>query len=152
MIYGAMLARYGVSMPGNSTAMAQPSPTQIVWNTNGKMPLDLQLDLEKRLPNESSPKDSIHIIDSVHVVEKVVWKTRYKRAADCTTAREVGQHLAPATPDSMSVNPTIISTVEHREEQATEDVGVSKTPSIQLSVDGKVVYSTDDNHSAEEGQ
>ena len=126
--------------------------SQLMWNIpRGNVPLDLQLDLEKR-QHRASPKDSINIVDSVRWVEKIRWKTRYKTVADRTAAREVGEHLTAITPDSLPSEPTINCTLVDREEQPSEVVDTSKVPSIQLSVGGKVVYSTDDNHSTGEGQ
>lgn len=150
MIVGVATAFQDFSMPGNQTAFAQPAPLQ--WNVTGKLPLDLQLDLDKRLQSETPIKDSINIIDSVRIVEKVKWKTRYKDVAARTVARQMGNHLAPVNPDSMSVEPFLISTT-NREEQLGELIEVSKTPVIQLQVDGVIVYnSKDEIHSAGEGQ
>ena len=148
MIAGVSAAFMDYSPPSNKTMMAATMPEPLQWNVTGKLPLDLQLDLEERLSHEPCIKDSINIIDSVRIINKVRWKTRYKDVADRTTAREVGTHPMAVIPDSMSKNPTIISTLD-REEQPSEVAGVSKTPSIQLTVDGEVVYSRDDNHSAE---
>jgi len=148
MIAGVAIAWDDFKMPGNQNAIAQPVlPTVIP----GRMPLDLQLDLDKKLSKEASIKDSVHIRDSVRIIEKVKWKTRYKTLAARTAARNAGKHIAAATPDSMPHVPANISAVV-REEKATDSVDVSKTPSIQLTVDGQVVYSTNDIHSAEEGQ
>jgi hypothetical protein len=137
----------------NKTMMAATVPAPVLqWNmNNNRLPLDLQLDLDKRLSHETPIKDSINIVDSVRWVEKIRWKTRYKTVADRTTAREVGEHPMPVTPDSASRAPTITRTLE-REEQPNEIVGVPKTPSIQLTVDGEIVYSRDVNHSTEESQ
>lgn len=148
MIAGVAIAWDDFKMPGNQNAIAQPVlPTVIP----GRMPLDLQLDLDKKLSHESSIKDSIRIRDSVRITDKVRWKTRYKTVATRTIARDVGDHLTAVTPDSLPHAPTAISTLG-REEQPNESVGVSKTPSIQLTVDGEVVYSRNDNHSGVESQ
>lgn len=150
MFAGISAAFMDFSPIGDKTMMAATIPQPVLqWNTNGKLPLDLQLDLDKRLSRESPTKDSINIVDSVRWVEKVRWKTRYKTVADRTTAREAGQHLAPVNPDSMSKNPAIISTLD-REEQPNEVTSVPKTPVIQLRVDGTIVYNSEDEiHSAE---
>jgi len=127
-------------------------PSVLQWDvTNNRLPLDLQLDLDKRLSYEAPIKDSINIVDSVRYIDKIRWKTRYKTVAARTSAREVGEHPMAVMPDSMSRAPAISRTLD-REEQPNEIVGVSKTPSIQLTVDGEVVYSRDDNHSTEESQ
>ena len=153
MFAGISAAFMDFSPPSNKTLMAAtvPQPT-LQWNVNGKLPLDLQLDLDKRLSHENSIKDSINIVDSIRWVEKIRWKTRYKTVADRTVAREVGEHPMAVTPDSMSRAPTIISTLE-REEQPNDTVGVSNMPSIQLTVDGVIVYQSEDViHSTEESQ
>lgn len=150
MIAGISAAFMDYSPPDAKTMNAATVPT-LQWDVRGKMPLDLQLDLDKKLSKEASIKDSVHIRDSVRIIEKVKWKTRYKTLAARTAARNAGKHIAAATPDSMPYVPANISAVV-REEKATDSVDVSKTPSIQLTVDGQVVYSTNDIHSAEEGQ
>lgn len=155
MILGVATAFMNFSPSSNNTlqaAVVEPSP--LVWSNNGTnntLPLDLRLDSEKRLSNTCLPKDSVTIRDSVVYIYKTKWKTRYKSVADRTAAREAGEHLVPVTPDSLPESPAITSTMG-REEQPIEVVDVSKTPSIQLSVDGHIVYSSNDNHSAEEGQ
>jgi len=148
MILGVATAFMNFQFPSNKIAMAQPAPIQFV---RPGMPLDLQLDLDKRLSRESSPiKDSINIIDSIRWETKIRWKTRYKDAPERTAAREVGTHPLAVTPDSMKKNPAEMCTVV-REEKATDIVDTPKVSSIQLIVDDKIVYSSNDNHSAEEG-
>ena len=150
MIAGTVTAFWNYNVPSNKTAVAATLP-QLSWASNVTMPLDLQLDLEKRQDRVSPTRDSINIIDSVRWVTKTRWKTRYVSEADRTAAREAGTHLAAVNPDSMPKKPAIPGTVV-REENATDTVGVPKTPSIQLSVDGEVVYSSNDNHSEEGSQ
>lgn len=137
--------------PHKQNEIMASSPSKLEWNIpKGSIPLDLQLSLEKR-QQSVSPRDSINIVDSIRWIEKVRWKTRYKSVADRTTAREVGQHLTAVNPDSLPMSSTITSTLD-REEYTSEVVDTSKVPSIQLTVGGKVVYSTNDNHSTEGGQ
>jgi len=150
MIAAVALAKFNHNTVDHQTVMAA-QPLQ--WSVQpGNLPLDVKLDFDKRLSHETPKiKDSINIIDSVRIVEKVRWKTRYKNVADRTAARDVGEHLMPANPDSMSSEPTLISTLG-REEQPSEVVDTSKVSSIQLTVNGKIVYSKNDNHSTEGGQ
>lgn len=150
MVAGISLAVYNKGTVNHQTIMAA-QPLQ--WNVKpGTLPLDIQFDLDKRQSHESPKvKDSINIIDSVRIINKIRWKTRYKNDADRTAAREVGEHLVAVSPDSLSSMPTITSTMG-REEQPIEVVDTSKVSSIQLTVNGKVVYSKNDNHSTEEGQ
>lgn len=151
MIAGISLAIWNNPV-GHHQQVSAAQPLQWAVNKSNVLPLDLQLSLDNGQHRETSVKDSINIVDSVRWVTKTRWKTRYKNVADRTTAREVGKHLMPVTPDSMLKNPTTISTLEDREEQPNEAVDTSKVSSIQLIVDGNVVYSKDDNHSAEEGK
>ena len=59
--------------------------------------------------------------------------------------------MAAITPDSMSAKP-VNNDMLGREEYPKDSVVTSKVTSIQLTVDGKVVYSKNDNHSGVEGQ
>lgn len=152
MIAGVSAAFMDYNPPSNKTMMAATIPEPLQWNTKGLMPLDLQLDLDKRLSHETSIKDSVNIIDSIRYIDKVRWKTRYKTVAARTTAREVGEHMTAVNPDSMPHAPTIISTLE-REEQPNDFEESPNGPSIQLTVDGVIVYQSEDViHSTEESQ
>ena len=151
MIAGVSAAFMDYNPPSNKTMMAATIPEPLQWNTNGLMPLDLQLDLDKRLSHETPTVEPERVIDTVYV-DKIKWKTRYKTVAARTTAREVGEHIAAATPDSMPHAPTIISTLE-REEQPNDFEESPNGPSIQLTVDGVIVYQSEDViHSTEESQ
>lgn len=152
MILGVATAFQNFSPSSNNVMQAATiSSEPLAWvNTGGKLPLDLQLDLDKRLDRESPKvRDSVVIRDSV--ITKIRWKTRYKNVADRTAAREAGEHLVSVTPDSLPNSLAITSTMG-REEKPIETVGTSKVPSILLAVDGEVVYSRNENNSAEEGQ
>lgn len=152
MIAGVSAAFMDYNPPSNKTMMAATIPEPLQWNTNGLMPLDLQLNLDKRLSRETSIKDSVNIIDSIRYIDKVRWKTRYKTVAARTTAREVGEHLTAVTPDSMPHAPTIIST-SVREEKTEDTVDAPNAPSIQLTVGGVIVYQSEDElYSTEESQ
>jgi hypothetical protein len=150
MVAGISLAIYNKGTVNHQTVMAA-QPLQ--WNVKpGTLPLDIQFDLDKRLTREvPKTKDTVIIRDSVRIIEKIQWKTRYKTIAERTAAREVGEHLAAVNPDSMLREPTINSTLE-REEKSSEVVDTSKVSSIQLTVNGEIVYSKNENHSTGEGQ
>ena len=151
MIAGVSAAFMDYNPPSNKTMMAATIPEPLQWNTKGLMPLDLQLDLDKRLSRETPTVEPERIVDTVYV-DKVRWKTRYKTVAARTTAREVGEHMPAVTPDSMPHVPTIISTLE-REEQPNDFEESPNGPSIQLTVDGVIVYQSEDViHSTEESQ
>ena len=158
MVAGVSLAIYDKNTNATNTIMAgEPSPLQ--WNIpNGNViPLDFQFDLEKRLLNNLPVKDSVNIRDSINYIYKVKYVYREKQKdckksiADRTTARKIGKHPAAVTPDSLPENPITYCTLD-REEQPSEIVDTSKVTSIQLTVDGKIVYSTDDNHSTGGGR
>lgn len=150
MMAGIGLAVYDSDTHLNELHAGQPAP--LVWNIpkGDVIPLDLRLDSEKRQPN-IQVKDSINIIDSVRWVEKYRYLVKYKTVSDRTTAREVGEHPEAVNPDSLAGCPTTICTLD-REENTSEVVDTSKVSSIQLTVNGKIVYSKDDNHSTGEGQ
>jgi len=151
MIAGVSAAFMDYNPPSNKTMMAATIPEPLQWNTNGLMPLDLQLDLDKRLSHETPTVEPERIVDTIYV-DKIKWKTRYKTVAARTTAREVGEHMPAVTPDSMPHVPTIISTLE-REEQPNDFEESPNGPSIQLTVDGVIVYQSEDViHSTEESQ
>lgn len=151
MIAGVSTAFMDYSPPSNKTMMAATIPEPLQWNTKGLMPLDLQLDLDKRLSHETPTVEPERIVDTVYV-DKIKWKTRYKTVAARTIAREVGEHMPAVTPDSMPHVPTIISTLE-REEQPNDFEESPNGPSIQLTVDGVIVYQSKDViHSTEESQ
>ena len=151
MIAGVSAAFMDYNPPSNKTMMAATIPEPLQWNTNGLMPLDLQLDLDKRLSHETPTVEPERIVDTVYV-DKIKWKTRYKTVAARTTAREVGEHMTAVIPDSMPHAPTIISTLE-REEQPNDFEESPNGPSIQLTVDGVIVYQSEDViHSTEESQ
>lgn len=149
MVLGVSLVIYDKNDKPLNSITAQPV-LQWAPNVTG-MPLDLRLNSEASTNRESFIRDSINIIDSVRIVDKVRWKIRYKNVADRTAAREVGMHPAAINPDSLPNASTIISTLD-REEKTKEIVDVPKTSSIQLIVDGDVVYSKNVNHSTGESQ
>lgn len=150
MIAGISLAIWDNPVGKHQQLVAAPVPQ---WGANSLVPLDLKLNLDKRQLNESPTiKDSVHIRDSIRITEKVKWKIRYKNVAARTVARNEGMHLAAVTPDSMPNAPLLNNSTLGREEQPKEIADTSKVSSIQLTVDGKVVYSKNDNHSGVEGQ
>lgn len=150
MITGVSLVLYDRGHVPSNTITAQPV---LQWAPNATgLPLDLRLSSDTGSYRETPIKDSINIIDSVRVVEKVRWKTRYKIVADHTEHREAGVNLTAVNPDSLPVN-LASNSMSGREEKPDENMCSSKEHLIQLSVDGQVVYSSEnDNHSTEEGQ
>lgn len=137
--------------PSNKTLMAATMPAPLQWNASSLVPLDLQLDLDKRLSRETPTVETMRVVDTVYV-DKIKWKTRYKTVPARTAAREVGEHMTAVTPDSLPHAPTIISTLD-REEQPKDIVDQPNWPSIQLTVGGVIVYQSEDEiHSTEESQ
>ena len=150
MIAGAGLAISNLkSLPQNTIAAATPyyRPTPaIVGNV---LPPAFQCELGEKDSHAraTSAKDSINIIDSVRWVTKTKWKTRY-RDVDRITTHDTGTDTTATTPDSLLLSPECTDMLG-REEYPKDAVESSKGSSIQLTVDGEVVYSKNDNHSAE---
>ena len=154
MIAGAGLALAHLDgSPQNTIAAANMPinrPVPVIVGSNS-LPLDIQLDLDKRASKSRATfKDSVNIRDSIRYITKVRWKTRYRRGAHITHDG-TGNELAAVTPDSLSKKP-VNNDMLVREEKTKDGVVASKAASIQLTVDGKVVYSTNDIHSGVEGQ
>jgi hypothetical protein len=141
MIFGAGLALQELSTPNTQTAMASPP----VFNYTGKLPLDLQLDLEKR-----QKTDTVHVMDTV-VREKIVSKIKYVKVPQRkrTTDSIMVMPIPGPIPDA-SVNNSIAG---DREEHTPDELQSSKQSSITLTVDGQIVYSSEnDIHSTEDRQ
>jgi hypothetical protein len=154
MIAGAGLAiNHLHELPQNTLAAANlpvNRPVPVIVGSNS-LPLDIQLDLDKKASkSRATPKDSINIIDSVRYITKVKWKTRYRRGAHITH-NGTGNELAAVNPDSLSKKPANNDMLV-REEKTKDSVIAPKAIPIQLTVGGKVVYSTNDIHSGVEGQ
>ena len=152
MITGAGLAISNLkSLPQNTIAAGVPHDRPVGMIVSNQLPLDIQLDLDKKASrSRATSVDSVNIIDSVRWVTKTRWKTRYRRSPNITRDG-IGNEMAAVNPDSLSAKPKN-SDILVREEKTKENVENSKFSSIRLIVDDKVVYSTNDNHSAEGGQ
>ena len=152
MIAGAGLAISNLkSLPQNTIAAATPyyRPTPVIVGRT--LPPAYRCELgEKDSESRATSKDSVNIIDSVRWVTKTRWKTRYRNVARITH-NDTGNEMAAVTPDSLSAKPVNNNTLD-REEHSKDNVVSSKGTSIQLTVDGEVVYSRNDNHSGVEGQ
>lgn len=137
MITGVSLVVFNKDFTTSQTITAQPT---LQWAVKpGTYPLDLQLDLDKRQTiNETPIKDSVNIRDSVRIVEKIKWKTRYKPAQH-PSAEQTREKRMAVTPDSMSNLPYNLDGLV-REEKTIEPVDTPKVSSIQLIVDDRIVY------------
>lgn len=119
--------------------------------TASMLPLDVQLDLGKKtqITDPEVITDTIH--DTIFVPKPEVIVINKKRS-------EVNRPKSVTDVAWMIVKPgnTSIDTVNNqkipvREEKTGEcDVGAPETSTIQLIVDGKTVYSKNDNHSTGE--
>lgn len=150
MIAGAGLAVSNLkSLPQNTIAAATPYYRPTLPVVGNILPPAYRCELGEKdsEPRATSSKDSINIIDSVRWVTKTKWKTRY-RDVDRITTHDTGTDTTATTPDSLLLSPECTDMLG-REEYPKDDVESSKGPSIQLTVDGEVVYSKNDNHSAE---
>lgn len=153
MIAGVGLAINNLkTLPQNTIAASNlPEDRPVGVIVGNQLPLDIQLDLDKKASkSRATSVDSVNIIDSVRWVTKTRWKTRYRRSHNITHDG-IGNEMAAVNPDSLLAKPKN-SDILVREEQTKEGSMCSKPIPIQLTVDGKVVYSTNDIHSAEGGQ
>ena len=149
MIAGAGLAISNLkSLPQNTIAAATPyyRPTPVIVSRT--LPPAYRCELgEKDSESRATSKDSVNIRDSVRWVTKTRWKTRY-RDVDRIATHDTGTDITATTPDSLLLSPECTDMLG-REEYPKDGVESSKGSSIQLTVDGEVVYSKNDNHSAE---
>lgn len=153
MIAGAGLAiNHLHELPQNTLAAANmPAyrPVPVIVGSNS-LPLDIQLDLDKKASKERATSDTISSDSNLDKINTVKKKARSKKRAHITHSGP-GNPLASVTPDSLSSKPANKDMLD-REEKSKEGVVAPKATSIQLIVNGVVVYSVNDNHSAEEGQ
>lgn len=153
MIAGAGLAiNHLHELPQNTLAAANmPTyrPVPVIVGSNS-LPLDIQLDLDKKASEKRATSDTIASDSVLNTVKPVKQKARSKKRAHITHSGP-GNPLASVTPDSLSSKPANKDMLD-REEKSKENVVSSKGTSIQLIVNGVVVYSINDNHSAEGGQ
>lgn len=141
MISGIQIAK--ISQEGIMNSRQNTLSAATIPRNEGfeKLPLDIQLDLEKR-----QITDTIKLIDTVYVSNPKVAKVHQpKRPTDFL--------VMAFTPERVSKEPVSSQVMLGREEQPKDvDVGTSKASTIQLIVDGQTVYTKNDNHSAGEGQ
>ena len=153
MIAGAGLAISNLNqLPQNTIAAANmptDRPVPVIVGSNS-LPLDIQLDLDKRASEKRATSDTIASDSVLDKVKPVKQKARSKKRAHITHSSP-GNPLASVNPDSLSSRPANKDMLD-REEKSKEGVVAPKATSIQLIVNGVVVYSVNDNHSAEEGQ
>ena len=153
MIAGAGLAISNLNqLPQNTIAAANmptDRPVPVIVGSNS-LPLDIQLDLDKRASEKRATSDTIASDSVLNTVKPVKQKARSKKRAHITHSSP-GNPLASVTPDSLSSRPANKDMLD-REEKSKEGVVAPKATSIQLIINGVVVYSVNDNHSAEEGQ
>lgn len=153
MIAGAGLAISNLNqLPQNTIAAANlpiDRPVPVIVGSNS-LPLDIQLDLDKRASEKRATSDTITSDSVLNTVKPVKQKARSKKRAHITHSGP-GNPLAAVTPDSLSSRPANKDMLD-REEKSKENVVPSKGASIQLIVNGVVVYSVNDNHSGVESQ
>ena len=150
MIAGAGLAISNLRVqPQNTIAAATPYYRPVPAIVGRTLPPAYQCELGEKDSDSraTSSKDSVNIIDSVRWVTKTKWKTRY-RDVDRIATHDTGTDTTATTPDSLLLSPECTDMLG-REEYPKDGVESSKGSSIQLTVDGEVVYSKNDNHSAE---
>lgn len=121
-IFGGFLGYY--SKPP-AQALNQPE-TIVQYVSKADLPLDLQLDLAKTMPKDTTPNFTIEV-KGEKPKEKVVYKYKTR-----TVKVPVESVVTPIAKDSLT-------TPGVREEKAPDTIGCSK-PSIILTVDGEEVY------------
>lgn len=125
---------------GYNTAMAAVYPTY-----NGTLPLDLQLDLDKR-----TKKDTVTVHDSIYV------KCNHKERVKVLKPERVTDtlYLPMPMPGPMESMPVYNKLQGDREEYTPGELWIGSKPhSVTLTVDGQVVYkSENDIHSTEDRQ
>jgi hypothetical protein len=153
MIAGAGLAIAHLdNLPQNTIAAANmpiDRPVPVIVGSNS-LPLDIQLDLDKRASEKRATSDTIASDSVLNTVKPVKQKARSKKRAHITHSSP-GNPLAAVTPDSLSSRPANKDMLG-REEQPKETVIISKIKSIKLIINDTLVYSKNDNHSGVEGQ
>jgi hypothetical protein len=107
-------------------------------NVNSTLPFDVFMD---RIKNSQVKSDTVYLpehTDTIYLPGKTVtkWKVRYVS----THNKPQGSCISPM-PNSVKSESMV------REEKTKDIVDTSRVSSIQLKVDGKVVYSKNDNHS-----
>lgn len=143
MLSGAFIALREFDVNKHLTAAASPT---IQYPMYGKLPLDLQLDLEKRQKTDTIIKHDTVIEPKIVVKPKYVKVPQRKHTTD--TLIEVMPMPGPI--NSVLVNNNIAG---DREEHTPVVLQSPKQRSVSLTVDGQVVYSTEnDIHSTEDRQ
>jgi len=143
MICGISLGLSRFKITNSQTAMASPPG----YYTPGKLPLDLQLDLEKR-----HKTDTVYLPGDTVTVTKTVTNTKYVKVPQRKRTTDTLYKVMPIPGPipALSVNNSIAG---DREEYTPVGLQSSKRRSISLTVDGRVVYSTEnDIHSTEDRQ
>lgn len=128
-------------MPGHQTALASPA---VQYPLLGKLPLDLQLDLGKRL--------KVDTVIHHDTITKTVTNIKYVKVPQRkhTTDTLFQPMPIPVPQQSVLVNNNIAG---DREEHTPVELIGPKSSNITLTVDGRVVYSTEnDIHSTEDRQ
>lgn len=139
---GLALSKFDYSM--KQTAMASPP---IQYSVLGKLPLDLQLDLEKR---QKRDRDTVYL--PADTVTKTITKTKYVKVPQRkrTTDTVYMPMPIPGPQQPVLVNNNIAG---DREEHTPVVLQSPKQRSVSLTVDGRIVYSTEnDIHSTEDRQ
>ena len=143
MCAGAFLALDKFEVPGYKTASASPT---IQYPMLGKLPLDLQLDLEKRQKIDTIIKHDTVVKEKIVINKKYVKVPQQKRTTDTLFL----PMPIPGPQQGISVNN---NSAGDREEHTPVGLQSPKQRSISLTVDGRVVYSTEnDIHSTEDRQ
>ena len=127
MIAGAGLAISNLNqLPQNTIAAANmptDRPVSVIVGSNS-LPLDIQLDLDKRASEKRATSDTIASDSVLNTVKPVKQKARSKKRAHITHSGP-GNPSAAVTPDSLSSRPANKDMLD-REEKSKEGVVAPK--------------------------
>jgi hypothetical protein len=130
-------AYYNPSQSSNNSYKSANAAPVLNWapSKQGRLPLDLQLSLEKDTTcQECLDKSVIH--DTVFV-DSIVYKTKYVRVPKLARATE--KRLGDSIPAILPDPPVVNNFGAGREENPADTIGPPKA-SIILTVDGEEVY------------
>lgn len=142
------VAGIGLAISGNNTEVSFSkhqtlSAATLPPHQVAKLPLDLQLALKKEVQTDPTVKH-----DTVYVDRPQVLVINKKSSKVSSPKKVTDYSWMMLTPEQMSKDTVSNKGTPNREEKIREcDVGSPKESTIQLTVDGEVVYSKNVNHS-----
>ena len=137
-----------LAITDNNTKVSFNKHQTLSAATLPKLPLDVQLDLGKKVQIDPEVKRETIYVDRPQVMVINKKSSRVKSPEKVTDYAWM-----MVNPDQLSKGTVSNKGFPNREEKIGEcDVGSSKESAIQLTVDGQIVYSKNVNHSTGESQ